>query len=61
MAEKIILPLEDESEDVVMRLTSDEASALHKLLSAMSINDMMAMGLTKEQALLVDSVIHVTY
>lgn len=61
VAEKIILPLEDESEDIVMRLTADEATALYRLLSKMSIDEMMGKGLSKEQALAVARVIHVTY
>lgn len=61
MAKKIILPLEDESEDIVMRLTADEATALHRLLSKLSLEEMMEKGLSKDQALAVTRVIHVTY
>lgn len=61
MAEKIILPLDDETDDVVMRLTSKEAGALYQLLSNLSRNDMTAKGLTDEQAFLVECVTHVTY
>ncbi|WP_060476710.1 hypothetical protein [Pseudomonas monteilii] len=61
MAEKVILPLEDESEDIVMRLTSDEATALYRLLSKMSLEEMMEKGLSKDQALAVTRVIAVTY
>lgn len=61
MAEKIILPLDDESEDIVMRLSADEATALYRLLSRMSLDEMMQKGLSKDQALAVTRVIHVTY
>ncbi|NIX95317.1 hypothetical protein HCG45_21510 [Pseudomonas fulva] len=61
VAEKIILPLDDESEDIVMRLSADEATALYRLLSRMSLDEMMQKGLSKDQALAVTRVIHVTY
>ncbi|MBC3233994.1 hypothetical protein [Pseudomonas lurida] len=61
MAEKIILPLDDETDDVVMRLTGEEARALYQLLSNLSRNDMIDMGLTPEEAAMVEHVTHVTY
>lgn len=61
MAEKIILPLDDETDDVAMRLTSKEASALYQLLSNLSRSDMLDRGLSYEQADMVDCVTHVIY
>lgn len=61
MAKKVLLPLDDETDDVVIRLSSDEAKALHLLLSNLSRNDMTNKGLTPDQAAMVDRVIPVTY
>ncbi|MCK3849954.1 hypothetical protein [Pseudomonas sp. W2Jun17] len=61
MAEKIILPLDDETDDVAMRLTGEEARALHLLLSGLSRNDLTSRGLTPEQAAMIERVIPVTY
>lgn len=61
MAEKVMLPLDDTSDDTVMRLSAAEASALYTLLSKLTLNEMMAKGLTREQALMVCDVIHVCY
>lgn len=61
MAEKVILPLEDDSNDLVMRLACDEAQALHLLLSKLSLDEMVEKGLSREQALLICNVIHVCY
>lgn len=61
MAKKVILPLEDESDDTVMRLDSAEAQALYLLLSSLSYDEMVAKGLTLEQAALIENVLHVSY
>lgn len=61
MAEKIILPLDDETDDLVIRLTGEEAHALHQLLSNLSRNDITNKGLTPEQAAMIERVIPVTY
>lgn len=61
MAERVILPLADESDDVVMRLSDAESSPLYTLLSRMSRNELLAKGLTEEQAALVECVTHVCY
>ncbi len=61
MAEQVLLPLEDESDDLVMRLSAAEAKALHLLLSQLSYEELMAKGLTLEQAGLIDQVLHVCY
>ncbi len=44
-----------------MRLTDEEARALYLLLANLSPNEMMAKGLSSEQAGMVTRVIHVTY
>jgi hypothetical protein len=61
MAEKILLPLDDETDDVAIRLTSQEAQALHQLLSSLSRNDIVSKGLTPEQAAMIERVTPVTY
>lgn len=62
MAERLILPLDDESDDTVMRLKAPEARALHLLLASLPVNEMVAKGLTLEQALLIaNNVTHVCY
>ncbi|MEB0133559.1 hypothetical protein [Pseudomonas sp. CCI2.4] len=61
MAERILLPLEDESEDIVMRLSRDEASALYSLLSKLSPDELVGKGLTREQAGMIGRITHVTY
>ncbi|KPA87298.1 hypothetical protein PF66_06208 [Pseudomonas asplenii] len=61
MAERIFLPIEDESDDLIMRLTDAEARALYSLLSTLTLKEMMEKGLTEEQAGHVCRIIHVTY
>lgn len=61
MAERIILPLDDESDDIVMRLPSEEATALHLLLSKLSYADMTEKGLSNEQAEMIGRITHVCY
>lgn len=61
MAERIFLPIEDETDDLIMRLTDAEARALYSLLSNLSPNEMLAKGLTSEQVALMTNVIHVSY
>lgn len=61
MAEKVFLPLNDESDDLVMRLTAAEASALHLLLSSLTRNEMVEKGLSSEQVRLIECVIHICY
>lgn len=61
MAERIILPLDDESEDIVMRLPSEEATALHTLLSSLSYAEMIEKGLSIEQADMIGRITHVCY
>jgi len=61
VAEKILLPLDDESDDLVMRLSCDEARALYDLLSRLTREDMVQTGLSPEQASMIDRIIHVTY
>lgn len=61
MAERVILPLDDETEDVVLKLSALEAQALHSLLSRLNQNQLIALGLTQEQAGLVNDVSHVCY
>ncbi|WP_248769080.1 hypothetical protein [Pseudomonas sp. MWU12-2345] len=61
MAEKVLLPLDDQSDDTVMRLSRDEARALYELLSRLTREDMVQAGLSPEQAGMIDRIIHVTY
>ena len=61
MAVRVLLPQDDESDDIVMRLSSEEATALHLLLSKMSYADMTEKGLSNEQAAIIGRVIHVCY
>ena len=61
MAEKVILPLDDESDDLVLRLTAAEARALHLLLSRLTCNEMVEKGLSAEQIRLIDCVIPICY
>lgn len=61
MAEKVILPLNDESDDLVMRLTAAEARALHLLLSRLTANEMVEKGLSSEQIRLIDCVTPICY
>lgn len=61
MAERVLLPLDDETDNVVMRLTSDEAEALYALLSKLSRNEITEKGLTAEQAEAVSRILHTTY
>lgn len=61
MAEKVFLPLNDESDDLVMRLTAAEARALHLLLSRLTANEMVEKGLSSEQVMLIDCVIPICY
>jgi len=61
MAQVVILPLSDTTNDHVMRLTCDEAKALHLLLSKLTVDEMVEKGLSREQASLICDVIHVCY
>lgn len=61
MAERVFLPQDDETDDIVMRLTEDEARALYTLLSKLSRNELEEKGLTPEQARAVHRILHVTY
>jgi hypothetical protein len=61
MAERLVLPLDEDTDDIVMRLTSEEAESLYKLLSKLSHNEMAAKGLTPDQAAAVSRILHVTY
>ncbi len=53
MAKKIFLPLEDETNDVVVRLSDDEALAVYKLFSKLSHNELLSKGLSHEECILV--------
>jgi hypothetical protein len=61
MAQVVLLPLSDTTDDHVMRLTCDEAKALHLLLSKLTVDEMVEKGLSQEQAYLVCDVIHACY
>jgi hypothetical protein len=61
MAENVLLPLDDETDDLVLRLTHAEAVALHKLLGELSHNEKLAKGLSSEQASLVSNVFYACY
>lgn len=61
MAERIFLPIEDESDDLIMRLSDEESRALYSLLASLSPKEMMEKGLTMEQAVLICRITCVTY
>ena len=56
MATKIYLPLEDETDDVVVRMTEAEAVALYSLCSKLSYDELMAKGLTLAQCKMITMV-----
>lgn len=61
MAQVVLLPLSDTTDDHVMRLTCEEAKALHLLLSRLTVDEMVEKGLSQEQASLICDVIHACY
>ena len=61
MAERIFLPINDESDDLVMRLTYKESSDLYSLLSKLRFKKMMDKGLSLEECAAISRILHVTY
>ncbi len=61
MANRVFLPEEDDSEDIVIRMTSDDARALYSLLSKLSTNEKIEKGLSEAQCEMISSILHSTY
>ena len=60
MAQRIFLPIDDESEDLIMRLSDEESRALYSLLSKMSPVECVERGLTQDQAFMIQTIVSVT-
>lgn len=60
MAERLFDP-NDTSDDIVLRLSSEEAHALYSLLNALSYDEKLKMGLTHEQCVAISRIMHATY